>query len=141
MPQGAVRRSGQGFEIAREALNSKVESKRIAVEDLSPETVGTFDVVLFLGVLYHAPDPLRYLRAARSVCKDILILETHIDALDYPRPAMVFYPGATLNNDPSNEWGPNIECVEELLKEVGFKRIITFPPWLPSRVVVHAFVQ
>lgn len=48
---------GHGFDIARWALGSKVEKKLIKVEDLNPDAVGTFDLVLFLGVLYHAPDP------------------------------------------------------------------------------------
>jgi tRNA (mo5U34)-methyltransferase len=117
-----------------------VEAQLIPVEEISPETVGVFDVVLFLGVLYHAPDPLRYLRVVRSVCREMMILETHLDAQDYPRPAMVFYPGATLNNDPTNFWGPNMPCVAEMLKEVGFSRFTFFPPWQAARVVVHAFV-
>lgn len=131
---------GEGFKIAHEALNSRVEAQLIPVEEISPETVGVFDVVLFLGVLYHAPDPLRYLRVVRSVCREMMILETHLDAQDYPRPAMVFYPGATLNNDPTNFWGPNMPCVAEMLKEVGFSRFTFFPPWQAARVVVHAFV-
>lgn len=138
--QGTGMGDGEGFKIAREALQSRVEAKLIAVEDISPATVGMFDVVLFLGVLYHAPDPLRYLRAARSVCRELLILETHYDALDYPRPAMVFYPGRTLNNDPSNFWGPNPRCVAEMLGEVGFRNVTIFPPWQPSRGVMHAYV-
>lgn len=43
--------SKEGFELARQALGSRVEDKRIDVLDLSPETVGVFEVVLFLGVL------------------------------------------------------------------------------------------
>lgn len=131
---------GQGFKIAHAALRSRVEARMISVEELSPATVGLFDIVLFLGVLYHSQDPLRYLRAARSVCRETLIVETHIDAADYPRPAMVFYPGATLNNDPSNFWGPNLLCLAEMLKEVGFKRLTISPPGNPSRMVVHAFL-
>src|ERR1700730_2187434 len=131
---------GEGFKIAHEALHSRVEAMLIPVEDISPKTVGIFDLVLFLGVLYHAQDPLRYLRAAGSICWEMLSLKTHIDALDYERPAMVFYPGATLNEDPSNFWGPNTSCVAEMLKEVGFNKLIFFPPWHPDRVVVHACV-
>ena len=129
----------RGFDIAHAALNSKVEAILIPVEEMSPKKLGTFDLVLFLGVLYHSQDPLRYLRIVRSLCKHQLILETHVDAIDYPRPAMVFYPGATLNNDASNFWGPNPQAVEAMLLEVGFprvKRICTYG----SRLVVHAFV-
>jgi tRNA (mo5U34)-methyltransferase len=82
--------SKEGFDLAHHALKSKVESKAIAVEDISPETVGTFDLVLFLGVLYHSTDPFGYLQRVRCVCRGMAIIETHIDAIDYPRPAMVF---------------------------------------------------
>lgn len=121
-PEGTML-DGQGFEIAREALSSRVERRDIPVEDLSPATVGVFDYVLFLGVLYHAPDPLGYLARVRSVCDGMLILETLVDALDCDRPAMIFYPGATHNNDPSNNWGPNELCVTAMLEEVGFTDI------------------
>jgi len=129
---------GRGFDIAHWALQSRVEKRRIPVEDISPETVGTFDVVLFLGVLYHSPDPLRYLRNVRSVCRELLILETHVDALDQPRPMMVFYPGATLGGDPSNYWGPNRLCVEEMLKEVGFTTV-KLVGHVGTRMAFHAF--
>jgi len=43
------------------------------------------------------------------------------------RPAMVFYPGAELNSDPTNWWGPNRQCMEALLKLVGFGRIVYQP--------------
>ena len=97
----------QGFDLAHEVLKSKVETVVCPVEEMSAQILGTFDLVLFLGVLYHSQDPLRCLRMVRALCRDQLILETHIDALDYPRPTMVFYPGAALNNDPTNFWGPN----------------------------------
>src|SRR5437588_8863504 len=42
--------SKAGFELARRALGSGVEDITLDVMDLSPERVGTFDVVLFLGV-------------------------------------------------------------------------------------------
>src|SRR5207247_1148279 len=51
--------SKAGFELAREALGSSVRAIEVDVMDLSPGVVGgTYDLVLFLGVLYH----LRYPR-------------------------------------------------------------------------------
>ena len=48
----------RNFDPAHELLGSTVRVQDVAVEKLAPEVVGgTFDVVLFLGVLYHAPDP------------------------------------------------------------------------------------
>jgi tRNA (mo5U34)-methyltransferase len=138
----------EGFDLCKAALGSRVAEAFIPVEDISPERVGVFDVVLFLGVLYHAPDMVRYLRMVRSVCRGRVILETEVDAEDYPRPAAVFYPGNSLNNDASNFWGPNTACVEAMLREVGFRkveRVCTFNmvrrgnrPF--HRAVFHAFV-
>ena len=81
-----------GFDLARRALGSRVEDRQIDLLDLSPETVGTFDVVLFLGVLYHLPHPLLCLEKLASVTAEQLIVETHVDMLWTRRPAMAFYP-------------------------------------------------
>ena len=58
-----------GFTLAREALGSRVEDIDIDVMDLSPERVGTFDVVLFLGVLYHLRHPFLALERVASVTR------------------------------------------------------------------------
>src|SRR6187401_1004793 len=65
-----------GFTLAREALGSRVEDIDIDVMDLSPERIGTFDVVLFLGVLYHLRHPFLALERVASVTRDYLIVET-----------------------------------------------------------------
>jgi tRNA (mo5U34)-methyltransferase len=59
---------GQGFQIAREALGSVVERVEISVYDLSPERLGTFDVVVCGSLLLHLREPLRALEAIRGVC-------------------------------------------------------------------------
>jgi tRNA (mo5U34)-methyltransferase len=114
-----------GFNLARKALNSKVEDKEIDVLDISPETVGVFDVVLFLGVLYHMRHPLLALERVASVAGKQLIVETHVDMLAYKRPAMAFYPGTELNGDSSNWCGPNPPMVKAMLETVGFKKVKT----------------
>src|SRR4051812_7740848 len=45
--------SRRSFEIARQHLAPSIEVMDIDLPDLTVETVGTFDIVLFLGVLYH----------------------------------------------------------------------------------------
>ena len=116
------RKQKAGFQLARRVLESKVEDQDIDVLDLSPERVGTFDVVLFLGVLYHMRHPLLAMERVASVAKDHLILETHVDMLEEPRPAMAFYPEGELNGDTSNWCGPNPLMVLAMLKTVGFSR-------------------
>src|SRR5262245_46581936 len=84
------------FTLARETLGSRVEDIDIDVMDLAPERVGTFDVVLFLGVLYHLRHPYLALERVASVARDYLILETVVDLVGFRRPAMAFYPGREL---------------------------------------------
>ena len=113
-----------GFDLAKRALNSKVEEMEIDVMDLSPSKVGTFDVVFFLGVLYHMRHPLLALERVFSVTKGYVVLETALDKVWDKRPVMAFYPGSELNNDPTNWWGPNPAAMEAMLKSVGFNRVV-----------------
>lgn len=122
-----------GFTLARDALGSRVEDIDIDVMDLGPERVGTFDVVLFLGVLYHLRHPFLALERVASVTRDYLILETVVDLVGFRRPAMAFYPGRELNNDPTNWWGPNIPAVVGMLESLGFREV-TVPTSPPSAV-------
>jgi tRNA (mo5U34)-methyltransferase len=59
---------GHGFEHAHAALSSRVEKRVISVYDLSPQELGTFDVVVCGSLLLHLRDPVRALEAIRSVC-------------------------------------------------------------------------
>jgi tRNA (mo5U34)-methyltransferase len=119
-----------GFECARRVLASKVEDREVEVCDLSPDTVGVFDLVLFLGVLYHMKHPLLALEHVFSVCRDHLILWTQIDMADVARPAAAFYPGSELNSDPTNWWGFNVPAVIGLLRTAGFSRAESVYTWL-----------
>lgn len=113
----------EAFEFARCAIGLDVEAQDIDVPDIRPESVGSFNVVLFLGVFYHLFDAPTLTKQIARCASELLILETHQDALTSDKPAMVFYPGATLAGDASNWWGPNPLCVYEMLREVGFRVI------------------
>ena len=115
--------SKQGFEFARKVLGSHVEDRTIDVPDINRETVGQFDVVLFLGVLYHLKEPFAALERMASVTKKTLIVETVVDLLNIGTPAMAFYPSSELNADPTNWWAPNLECLTGMLRACGFRDI------------------
>jgi tRNA (mo5U34)-methyltransferase len=123
-----------GFELARRALGSRVEDRDIEVLDISPSSVGTFDVVLFLSVLYHMRHPLLALERVRSVTRELLVLETHVDMLWALRPAMAFYPGRELKGDDTNWWGPNPRAVDAMLRAAGFREVrLVSKAWLSFR--------
>jgi len=110
----------ESFELGRKHLAPDIEVMDIDLWDISPDTVGEFDVALFAGVFYHLRHPFQVLEDISKIVKSTLIVETHLDALNESRPAMIFYPKAELANDDTNWWGPNVPCVVAMLKDVGF---------------------
>ncbi len=81
-----------GFEYARRILDSNVNDAEMEVDEISPGRLGTFDLVLFLGVLYHLPNPFgSFLKVASVAARDIIV-ETHVDMIEHEVPAIAFYP-------------------------------------------------
>jgi tRNA (mo5U34)-methyltransferase len=113
----------RGFDLAKKLLNSAVEEQTIDILDVSPDKVGEFDLVLFLGVLYHMKHPLLALEKMASVTKEMAVIETVVDLLWIKKPAMAFYVDDELNQDATNWVGPNLPALVGMLKTVGFKRI------------------
>ena len=59
--------SGQeGFKLARRVLGSSVEDVDIALDELSPERIGRFDVILFMGSSTTFPTPSRSSSGSRA---------------------------------------------------------------------------
>ena len=133
-------RCREAFDIARARVAPQVEVMDIDVFDLTPQAVGKFDVVLFSGVFYHLRNPFLAIERIAELATEVLVVETHLDAMDVGRPAMIFYPTTELNNDPSNWWGPNTACVEAMLRDVGFKTITyqANPVHQTNRGIFHA---
>lgn len=113
-----------GFDFVHSKLKSKVESADVDVFDLSPKRFGSFDTVLFLGVLYHLKNPLGGLEVVYSMTNECAVIETQVDALNVRAPVMRFYLGKELNNDPTNFWAPNLLCLRNMLLEVGFRSMV-----------------
>lgn len=125
-----MHRTGRdGFDLAHEARRSRVTYFDCDVLDLEARWLGIFDIVLFLGVLYHMRHPLLALECVAALAGDLLIVETYVmtDDAILPIPAMRFYPGAELNGDPTNWWAPNTACVVAMLRDVGFSEVMVLP--------------
>ena len=117
----------QGFELAAAVLDSTVEPvvADFATADLTP--LGTFDVVLYLGVLYHMKEPLTCLERLRSVTAEVAVIETqavHLQGLEDDA-LMQFYAGDELNHDFGNWYVPNMTGLHSLCRAAGFRRIET----------------
>jgi len=130
---------------ARETLDLAIRATGLAIavvdrdiDAVALDDLGSFDWVLFLGVFYHLPAPVSALRKVANLAKETLVVETYVDEALGEQPAMRFYPGNELNNDPSNWWGPNTACMTALLKMVGFSRIEVTPGGGDDRRIFRA---
>ncbi len=98
---------------------TNVSRQNLSVYDVKKK----YDIVLFMGVLYHLKHPLLALEVLRDVTKERIVVETHVAGNDIPYPCMKFYPDKELNNDPTNFWSPNIQCTKDMMSVAGFKNI------------------
>jgi tRNA (mo5U34)-methyltransferase len=114
------------FQYARKALASRVEDLEMEVWDISPESVGEFDVVLFIDALHRMRHPLLALERVAGVTKERLVVETLVDVTFLRSPAAAFYPWKMLGEE-TNWWGPNRAAVIGMLRDLGFDRATAFP--------------
>lgn len=115
----------RNFFAAREMLNSKAEFHELNVYDLGQDKIGSFDIVLFMGVLYHLRHPLLALERVCEVTRDFAIIESHIiDKMrDSDGSVMEFYEFDELGGQYDNWWAPNVECMAQMARSAGFARI------------------
>ena len=119
-------------------LERRVEFRRFGVYDLA-RSDERYDLVLFMGVLYHLRHPLLGLDIVTARAKRLLVLQTltmpgddvRVPPPDLPLdarqalaepgwPKMAFVE-RELANDPTNWWAPNHACVEAMLRSCGFR--------------------
>jgi len=145
---GEQARAIEQARFAAETMGLRADFQTVSVYDL-PKLGQTFDVVVFMGVLYHLRHPLLALEALRNVCHGILILQTittpsdgrlaelsgvskdvqlNVPAMmDRRFPSAQFIEGG-LAGDGSCWFVPNVEGVAAMLRSCGFKpRDFVFP--------------
>jgi tRNA (mo5U34)-methyltransferase len=144
--RGADRVLGIDFDesyLAQARFAAEVKGLDIEFEKLSVYDVGTlsetFDLVIFMGVLYHLRHPLLALDLIREhVAGDLMLFQSmqrgsedvadigenypfwdtaQFDAAEYPKLHFIEHRYA---DDPTNWWIPNRSCVEAMLRSAGF---------------------
>jgi Protein of unknown function (DUF1698) len=113
------------FREARELLGSKVQYLTLDVTELSARWLGRFDVVLFLGVLYHLRHPLLGLEKAVELSTDLALIESFVIERE-ARPVaavMEFYERGELGGQIDNWCGPSPECLMAMCRSAGFAEV------------------
>lgn len=123
---------------AAEVAGCEIEFHRMSVYDVA--ALGEkFDLVLFMGVLYHLRHPLLALDLLNeNVCKNLLVFQSmqrgsnavenvaadyrfsQTDIFDKPGFPKMHFIEHCYSRDPTNWWIPNRACVEAMLRSAGF---------------------
>jgi tRNA (mo5U34)-methyltransferase len=152
-PTGAQLPGKRAFDCAHELLGSRVESVVADFMHYDLARLGAFDVVLYLGIVYHMEEPLTALRRVRSVCNEFAVIESEVVRVDGHEqvPLARLVPSDDVNEDPTNWWVPNVAGLVGLARGAGFGRVevigeptpphATTPEGLPlCRATIHAYV-
>jgi tRNA (mo5U34)-methyltransferase len=124
---------------AAEMAGANVEFRQMDVYRAA-ELREKFDVVLFMGVIYHLRHPLLALDILHEhVVKDVLVFQsllrgsTDIASLDFDYPfretrlfesagyPVLHFVEHRYAGDPTNWWIPNRACAEAMLRSSGFE--------------------
>ena len=144
--RGAARVLGVDFDpryLAQARLAAEISGLDIEFRELSVYDVASlrerFDVVLFMGVLYHLRHPLLALDLVRShVARDLVVFQSMLrgsegrfraerdypfserDVFDHPAWPKLHFVEHKYANDETNWWIPNRACAEAMLRSAGF---------------------
>ncbi|RUX30766.1 TIGR04290 family methyltransferase [Mesorhizobium sp. M2A.F.Ca.ET.042.01.1.1] len=127
---------------AAEIADCDIEFRELSVYDVA--SLGErFDIVLFMGVLYHLRHPLLALDLIRAhVASDLMIFQSmqrgsnevlpleqnyHFwtrDLFDRPEFPKLHFIEHRYADDPTNWWIPNRACTEAMLRSAGFEILL-----------------
>jgi tRNA (mo5U34)-methyltransferase len=109
---------------AKKLLGSRIDYHIADICRLTAKDVGTFDIVLFLGVLYHVKHPLLALENVCGMCRDMACIESFVSDGNLDGiPSMEFYETAELRGQLDNWVGPNASCLMAFCRTAGFARV------------------
>jgi tRNA (mo5U34)-methyltransferase len=124
--------------LAAEVSGLEIELRELSVYDVA--ALGErFDVVLFMGVLYHLRHPLLALDLLRAhVARELLVFQSMLrgsegrlapapdypfserDVFDHPAWPKLHFVEGSYAADETNWWIPNRACAEAMLRSAGF---------------------
>jgi tRNA (mo5U34)-methyltransferase len=126
-----------GFDRLSKALGSKAEFLRASIYDLPELVTERFDIVFFLGVLYHLRHPLLAIDQLRRVARGPVFVES---AIVPAQSGTAFYPTDELSGDGSNWFAPSVSTLVAWFETSGFAvdRVKRWPDDEPSRAALVA---
>ncbi len=109
-----------------ELRGSRVDYRLLDVDELDPAEIGTFDYILFFGVLYHLRHPLLGLEKICALARDGVFIESFVaDGLGERSDActLEFYETDELGGQIDNWFGPTTKCLLAMCRSAGFAQV------------------
>ena len=142
-----------GFDTVHRIKCSAVEQLVADFTQVNLVDVGQFDIVFFLGVLYHLEEPFHALKRLSLLTRELAVIET--SAVFVPAVEDVglfeFYEVDELGHDVGNWFAPNVTGLAKACRAAGFRNVevtSAYPPVPNStaneeiyryRLTVHAY--
>ena len=117
------RKTGLGFNIAKDILGSKVERKTRNIYALSPDWMGKFDMVFCSDLLLHLMNPMKALQNIYSVVSgSAIIVEPYDPELNLISPyrEVFHYKGG---EGKCLWWMFSLNGLEKMIYDAGFSRV------------------
>ena len=118
------------FRYIHQELGSRVDYRILDVYELDPARIGRFDIVLFLGVLYHLKHPLLALEKVCALTDGLAAVDSFVVTESHKRkgrapdlPTVEFYEIDEFGGQFDNWVGPNVECLLAFCRTAGFARV------------------
>ena len=120
--KGLIQDKGEGFRIASKILGSKVKKETCSVYDVSPDRLGTFDMVFCSDLLIHLRDPLHAMESIWTVTNDFAVFADvyHPDLDSIKGNAIVEFSWA---GQSDVWWRPSPTCYRLWLHIARFSRV------------------
>jgi len=136
-----------GFAAVRELLDARVEFVQASVYELPGLLAERFDVVFFLGVVYHLRHPLLAVDAVWELARGRVLVESAIcDGLEPWAPgrsAAAFYRRDEVGGDWSNWFLPTARTLRDWFESSGFEVLdgAVWPEERPERALLDCVVS
>jgi tRNA (mo5U34)-methyltransferase len=118
------------FRQMQKTLNSSVEYRVLDIYELTTTLIGRFDIVLFMGVLYHLKHPLLALERVCALTTDMAAIDSFIirdenvpGEHEDGRAVMEFYETDEFGGQTDNWVAPNLPCLLAFCRTAGFARV------------------
>jgi len=105
---------------------SDIDFRVADVEDPALAGLGSFDLVLCVGLLYHLENPMRCFRNLRAVCGKVLILESMVVPGEEPYLVILDEPSGEDQSMDAVSCYPSEGAIVKMAYRAGFPNVYSF---------------